>query len=278
MTPYSANHYICRAIMRITFGLLIIFLLGFTSCNELEKIQKSSNTEYKLQKANEYYDKTHYGKAIVLYEELLTIFKGTKRFEDIYYKYAMSYYKQKNYLAASYHFKNFSDLFPSSKRAEETRFLHSKSLFQNAKEYTLDQAGTKSTITELQNFINMHPQSKNVGEANEMIDKSRAMLEAKDKYSAELYYKVSQYRAAALYFEQIINKYPDSKNIDYYQYKVLQSRYKYAKQSIESKQVERLKQVLEDYAYFKNINPKNKYQKEIESIKSLSSQALSKIN
>ena len=278
MTRYSGIHYICGAIMRITLGVLLVFLLGFTSCNELEKIQKSSNTEYKLQKANEFYDKGQYGKGIVLYEELLTIFKGTKRFEDIYYKYAMSYYKQKTYLAASYHFKNFSDLFPSSKRSEETRFLHSKSLFENSKEFTLDQAGTKKTITELQNFINMHPKSKNVSQANNMIDKSRAMLEAKDKYSAELYYKVSQYRAAALYFEQIINKYPDSENIDYYQYKVLQARYKYAKQSIDTKQVERFKQVLADYAYFKNINPKNRYQKDIESIKGLSSQALSKIN
>ncbi len=264
--------------MRVTFGILFIVLFGFTSCNELEKIQKSSNTEYKLQKANEFYDRTHYGKAIVLYEELLTIFKGTKRFEDIYYKYAMSYYKQKSYLAASYHFKNFSDLFPSSKRAEETRFLHSKSLFEDTKDYTLDQASTKKTISELQNFINTYPKSKYVNETNQMIDKSRELLEAKDKYSAELYYKVSQYKAAALYFEQIINKYPDSKDIDYYQYKVLQSRYKYAKQSITSRQEERFKQVLADYAYFKNINPKNRYQKEIESIKSLSSQALSKIN
>jgi outer membrane protein assembly factor BamD len=256
----------------------MMLLLGFCSCNELEKIQKSSNTEYKLQKANEYYDKKQYGKSIVLYEELLTIFKGTKRFEDIYYKYAMAYYNQKSFLAASYHFKNFSDLFPSSKRAEETRYLHSKSLFEDTKDYTLDQASTKKTIEELQNFINMHPQSNRVTNANKMIDESRGNLEAKDKYAAELYYKVSRYRAAAIYFEQIINKYPDSENIDYYQYKVLQSRYNYAKQSIDSKKEERFKQVIEDYAYFKSINPKNKYQKEIDSIKKLSSQALSKIN
>ncbi len=263
--------------MKWTFVILLIVMLGSTACNELEKIQKSSNTEYKLQKANEYYDKTQYGKAIILYEELLTIFKGTKRFEDIYYKYAMSYYKQGNYLAASYHFKNFSDLFPSSKRSEETRFLHSKSLFEDTKGYTLDQATTKTTIAELQNFINTHPESNRVSSANKMIDEARGKLEEKDKYAAELYFKVSRYRAAAIYFEQIMNKYPDSKYIDYYQYRVLQARYNYARQSIDSKRKERYKQVLEDYAYFKNINPNNKYQKDIESIKKLSSQALTKI-
>jgi outer membrane protein assembly factor BamD len=273
----NAKPYICGAFMRATIAILFVVLFGLSACNSLEKIQKSSNTEYKLQKANEFYDKAQYAKAIVFYEELLTVFKGTKRFEDIYYKYAMSYYKQRSYLAASYHFKNFSDLFPNSKRAEEARFLHSKSLFEQAPEYTLDQANTKRTINELQNFINTHPKSNKVKDANEMIDDSRFKLELKDKYAAELYLKVSQYRAAAIYFEQIINKYPDSKFIDYYQYRILQSRYKYAKQSIETKQKERFTQVLEDYAYFKSINPKNVYQKDIESIKSLSSQTLSKL-
>ena len=263
--------------MKWAWSILLIIVLGASSCNSLEKIQKSTNTEYKLQKANEFYDKKQYAKAIVLYEELLTIFKGTKRFEDIYYKYAMSYYKQRSFLAASYHFKNFSDLFPNSKRTEEARFLHSKSLFENSKDYTLDQASTKKTISELQNFINQHPQSNKVTSANNMIDKSRYTLELKDKYSAELYYKISQFRAAAIYFEQLITKYPDSEFIDYYQYMVLKARYNYAEQSIESKQKERYSSVLEDYAYFKSINPKNRYQKEIEKIKSLSSQTISKL-
>ena len=206
--------------MRATIAIIFVLSLAFSSCNSLEKIQKSSNTEYKLQKANEFYDKAQYAKAIVLYEELLTVFKGTKRFEDIYYKYAMSYYKQQSFLPPSYHFKNFSDLFPNSKRAEEARFLHSKSLFEQAPEHTLDQDNTKKSINELQNFINQHPTSPKVADANTMIDESRYKLELKDKYSAELYYKVSQYRAAAIYFEQIINKYPDSKFIDYYQFKV----------------------------------------------------------
>lgn len=263
--------------MKWAFSILLVAVLGLSACNSLEKIQKSKDTEYKLQKANEFYDMKHYAKAIILYEELLTIFKGTKKFEDIYYRYAMSYYLQKSYLASSYHFKNFSDLFPNSKRSEEARFLHSKSLFEQAPEHTLDQGNTKKSIKELQNFINQHPQSNKVTSANNMIDQSRNKLELKDKYSAELYYKVSQFRAAAIYFEQLITKYPDSQFIDYYQYKVLQARYKYAMQSIVGKQKERFTQVLEDYAYFKSINPENEFQKEIEAIKTLSSRSLSKL-
>ncbi len=264
--------------MRATLFIILSLTLVISACNSLEKIQKSSDTEFKLQKANEFYDKKQYGKAIVLFEELLTVFKGTKRFEGIYYKYAMSYYKQNSFLAASYHFKNFSDLFPNSERTEEARFLHSKSLFEEAPKYSLDQDNTTKSITELQNFINSYPKSKHVAEANAMIDKSRSKLEKKEKYAAELYFKIAHYQAAAIYFEQIINKYPESQYIDYYQLMVLQSRFKYAEQSIESKQKERFSQVLEDYTYFKSINPNNQYQKDMESLKSLSSQILSKIS
>ncbi len=260
------------------YPVIIAIVLLLASCNELEKIQKSKNTEYKLQKANEFYDKKQYGKAVTLYEELLSIYKGTKTFEGLYYKYAMGYYLQKNYLRASYHFKNFSDLFPKSKSSDEARFLHSKCLYKISPAYTLDQSNTVKAMSELQNFINTNPTSKKLDDANKMIDNTLIKLEEKDKYSAELYFKIAQFRAAAVYFEQIMNKYPDSKNIDYYQLMVLKSRYRYAKQSIMSKQKERFNEVLRDYAYFKEINPNNTYSSELKSIKALSSQAISKIS
>ena len=262
--------------MKNTFIILGLLVTLFCSCNDLAKIQKSKNSEFKLQKANEFYDKKQYGKANILMEELLPIYKGTKMFEGIYYKYAMSFYHQKSYLAASYHFKNFADLFPRSAKSEEARYLHSACLFKISPEHTLDQSNTLKAIGELQQFINTDPTSKNVKDANKMIDESRLKLEAKDKYSAELYYKVSQFKAAAIYFEQIMNKYPDSPSIDYYQLMVLKSRYKYAKRSIENRQEERFQQVISDFKFFKQSNPKNQYIKEMESIKSLSSQAISK--
>jgi outer membrane protein assembly factor BamD len=260
------------------YPIIIALVLLLFSCNEVEKIQKSKNTEYKLQKANEFYDKRQYGKANTLYEELLSIYKGTNTFEGLYYKYAMSYYFQKSYLAASYHFKNFADLFPKSKNAEEAKFLHSKCLYRISPEYTLDQSNTVKAMSELQNFINTNPQAKQLDDANKMIDNSLVKLEEKDKYSAELYYKISQFQAAAVYFEQIMNKYPDSKNIDYYQLMVLKSRYNYAKRSITEKQTERFKEVLRDFAYFNEINPNNSYSSELKSIKTLSSQAIAKIS
>jgi len=259
---------------------LIIFsivLLTFSSCNDFEKIRGSNDFEFKKQKAFEFFDQKKYDKANILLEELLPLHKGKSSFEALYYRYAQTFYLQQNYLAASYHFKNFGDLFPKSPKAEQARFLHAECLFKQSSDYTLEQSNTEKAIGELQNFINAYPSSSKVANANTMIDEARSKLEEKDAYAAKQYYKVSQFRAAALYFEKIINKYPDSKDIDYYQYMVMKSRYDFAKRSVNAKLVERYQKVIDDHEYFMDINSKNQYRSRMEELKSLSSQALLKI-
>lgn len=265
--------------MKNSSVLLILFCSFFVSCkSSFEKVQKSKDYPYKLTKANEYFEKKQYGRANTLYEELLTIYKGTKNFESIYYRYAYSFFNQRDYLAASYHFKNFADLFPKSDKAEECEYLNSLCLYYMSPDYTLDQTNTVKSIGEMQAFVNKHPESKRTKDANNMIDESRAKLEQKDAYSAELYYKIGEYRAAAVAFEQIIRKYPDSKSVDYYLYKIIDATYKYAKNSIPSKQEQRYADVTAEYNNFIRKFPKSQYRSEVEKINALSLQALKKIS
>jgi outer membrane protein assembly factor BamD len=262
--------------------IAVLFILAVSlmvSCkSSFEKVQKSKDYPYKLTKANEYYDKKQFGRANTLYEELLTIYKGTKSFESIYYKYAFSFYNQRDYLAASYHFKNFADLFPKSDKAEECEYLNSLCLYYMSPDYTLDQTNTVKSIGEMQAFVNTHPDSKRVKDANKMIDESRDKLEQKDNYSAELYFKIGEFKAAAVAFEQIIRKYPDSKFVDYYLYKFIESSFKYARNSIPDKQEDRFNQVKAHYNEFVRKFPKSQYRSEVEKINALSLQALKKIS
>ncbi|HMN32724.1 MAG: outer membrane protein assembly factor BamD [Chitinophagaceae bacterium] len=257
--------------------LMILFIAS--ACNSgFEKILKSKDFAFKLQKANEYYDKKQFGKANTLYEELLTVYKGTKNFESIYYKYAYTFYNQKQYLAASYHFKNFSDLFPKSDKSEECEYLNSLCLYYMSPDYTLDQSNTIKSIGEMQTYINTHPNSKKLKEANKMIDNLRNKLEEKDNYGAALYYKISEFKAASVAYEQIIRKYPDSKNVEYYYFRVIDSKYKYAKSSIPSKQEERLNDVSSYYKEFVRKYPKSPYRSDVEKINTLSLQTLKKLS
>ena len=68
----------------------------------------------------------------------------------------------------------------------------------------------------MQTFINTHPGSPRIAEATEIIDKCRERLEEKELRAADLYYKVGQFRAAAIAYASLLNSYPESKSGDKY--------------------------------------------------------------
>lgn len=277
MAKPKPKPYICVRMRPFIFFLLLI--VGAASCkNSFESVQKSKDYEYKLSKADEYFNKKEYTKANTLYDELLPIYKGTKKFEGMYYRYAYTFFYNKNYLPASYHFKNFTDLFPKSDKAEECEYLNSLCLFKMSPNYQLDQSNTVKSIGEMQEFINMHPESPQLAQANAMIDQSREKLEQKDRYSAELYFKIKQYKAATIAFENVIRKYPDSKFTDYYHYMIVKSYFRYAGNSIPEKQAERFNRVISDSRDFKEKFPKSTYLSEINKINGLSLQSLKKLS
>ena len=93
-------------IMQKLFTYFLLFIsisFIFSACSSYEAVLKSKDINFKLAKANEYYEKKDYQKANELYGMIAPILKGTKSFETVYLKYANSYYNLKDYLSASLH-------------------------------------------------------------------------------------------------------------------------------------------------------------------------------
>jgi outer membrane protein assembly factor BamD len=110
--------------MNLRLLSLVVFAAVLTaSCSKFNKVLKSTDYDYKLKMAQEYYDKKKYKQAQTLYEELFPIYKGTPQFEDLYYRYADCAFKQKDYVSAENLYNGFLDMFPNSTRAGEVEYL-----------------------------------------------------------------------------------------------------------------------------------------------------------
>lgn len=231
---------------------IAILATSFFSCSgKFGKVLKSKDTEYQLRMADEYFEKKQYQKAQTLYEELYPVYKGTPKFEELYYKDAYCFYYMKDYMNAENFFKGFLDVFPNSAKAEEVDYMHALCFYKQSPKLELEQTNTAKSIGVMQTFINTHPGSSRIAEATEIIDKCRAKLEAKELRGAELYFKVGQYRAAALSYDNLLNSYPESKDADKYKLQAIKSYYKFAKLSVLDKQEERFAKVItecEDFA------------------------------
>jgi outer membrane protein assembly factor BamD len=244
---------------------LICSIVILSSCNNFAKIQKSKDYEYKLLKADEYFSAKKYRYAQQLFEELFPYFKGTKKFEEIYYKYAYCFYNQNLYRDAENLFKGYLDVFPNSEKSEEVDYMRAYCFYKQSPKLELEQTNTVKAMGMMQTFINTHPGSPKIKEATEIIDKSREKLEMKEFRGAQLYYNLSEFRAAAIAFSNLMNNYPESASGENYKLMVVKSYFKFAKMSILDKQEERFEKVMNEYQDFVDRYPNSELLKEAES-------------
>jgi outer membrane protein assembly factor BamD len=248
---------------------LVVFVLGACN-NKFNKVLKSNDYEYKLKMADQYYAEGKYRFAQVLYEELYPVYKGTDKFEEIYYRDAFCFYYLKDYMNAENFFKGFLEVFPNSTKAEEVDYMHALCFYNQSPKLELEQTNTAKAMGVMQTFINTHPGSPRVKEATEIIDKCRAKMEEKELRGADLYYKIGQYRAAAISYNTLLSNYPESALGDSYKLQGIKSYYKFAKLSVADKQVERFEKVIAEYQDFADRFPDSKLLSEAAEFNQLS--------
>jgi len=238
---------------------------------------KSKDVEYKLSMADKFFEEKKYRQAQQLYEELYPVFKGTDKFEELYYKDAYCFYYLKNYRDAENFFKGFLEVFPNSSKAEEVDFMHALCFYKQVPKVDLDQTNTSKSIGVMQSFINTHPGSSRIPEATSIIDKCRERLEIKELRAADLYFKVGQYRAAAIAYGGLLNNYPESKVGDRYKLNAIRSYYRFAKLSVLEKQAERFEKVVSEFQDFVDRYPESVLLDEAKELSNLSQNNIKEI-
>ena len=255
--------------LKLSFIVVVIFF-SLESCSKYGKILKSKDVSYKLRMADKLYAERKFRQAQQLYEELYPVFKGTDKFEELYYRDAYCFYYMQNYSDAEHFFKGFLEVFPNSSKAEEVDFMHAMCFYKQVPKVDLDQTNTGKSIGVMQSFINTHPGSLRNVEASAIIDKCRLRMENKELRAADLYFKVGQYRAAAIAYGGVLSSFPESKQGDRFKLNVLKSYYNFAKLSIVEKQSERFEKVVTEYQDFTDRFPDSKLLAEAKELSNLS--------
>ena len=249
-------------------GLLIVLALVFGSCkSKFEKLKASNDNAKKYKEAIRLYNKRDYSKALELFDVLVARYRGQEQAEDLYYYYAYTNYKLKDYTSARYHFKTFADTYPSSTRAEECRFMAAYCYYLDSPIYSLDQSNTESAIENLQLFINLYPKSERVAEASKLIQNLRDKLEQKSYENSKLYLTIGYYQAAVISFGNSLRDYPDTKYAEEMEYLTIEAQYDYAKASSEYVQQDRYTQAVTDADQFTEKYPKSIYLSQVAELK-----------
>ena len=243
----------------IRYLSVILLLTLLTSCSSYQKALKSEDVDIKYVEAEKMYDKEKYSKAIRLFEQMAPTFRGKTESEKMYYMFAMSYYKTKQYYLAGYQFESFVAGYPRSEKVEEASFLAAKCSSMLSPRYTLDQSETSKAIEKLQAFIDRYPDSPFLSEANQTVKTLREKIEKKVFENAKQYNTISDFKSALVALDNFIADYPGTPYREEAMYYKLDSAYRLAINSVPAKMEERLQNAKVIYQQFSKAYPSSSY-------------------
>lgn len=252
--------------MRRSVFISVICAILLSACGEYQQVLKSKDLEFKLSKALEYYNDGDYNKAYPIFDELISLYRGTDKAQEVYFYYANTLYKQKDYILAGYHFKNFYKTFPQNENADEAAYLTAYCYYLEAPSHSLDQSYTFKAINELQLYINTHPGSENIEFCNEYMEELRGRLELKSYEIAKQYYKTRKYKAAMTAFTTTLREYPDTPYREEAMYLKTKAAFKLAVNSVTDLQEERFIEANTALNDLEEIYPDSEYLPELRKL------------
>ncbi|WP_353778545.1 outer membrane protein assembly factor BamD [Winogradskyella sp. 3972H.M.0a.05] len=229
------------------FGLLLMF----SSCSEFQKALKSEDTKTKFELGTKLYEEGKWNKANRLFAQIVPNYRGKPQAEKLMFMYSNSFYELKDYHISGYQFDRFVTAYANSEKVEQAAFLAAKSYYQLSPIYSKEQAETIEAIEKLQLFINRYPESQYLSEANEMVKELDYKLEKKDFEIGKQYNYTARvsidYLACIKSMDNLLLKYPGTTFREEALFWKLDSAYKLAVNSIESKKEERVNTALTYY-------------------------------
>ena len=247
--------------MKKYISLLVLSVILLSCKTEMDQAMKSADKDFILKVANEKFAKKKWADALALYDRLPNLVAGTDDAPNVVFNSAYSNYYDKNYRLAANQFKNFVTSFPQDPRKEEAAYLSALCYYEGSLQYNLDHSNTESAITELQNFLNEYPDSERSKNITQLVDELTYKLEFKAFENAKQYYKMAEYKAAAVTFENVLEDFPATKLRPKIYDIILKSKYELAMNSIYDLKKERLDNAI---SYTKRVSaelPNSEYSK-----------------
>ncbi|MDI6402338.1 outer membrane protein assembly factor BamD [Balneolaceae bacterium ANBcel3] len=243
--------------MRIISKTILLFmvLLLAASCASRHTIRPGDTLDVAFEKAMGLYERERYSQAAQAFETVLSIARGTELAADTQYYLAMSHYNNRAYLIAASEFRRFTRNHPNDERRKEAAFMEAYCHYLMSPRYNLDQTESYQAIDRFQLFISRYPGTDKAAEAAEYVQELRNKLAKKKFYAAEMYFRIREYRSAAVYYRLLVDRFPESEWTERAMVRQIEAYVEYAERSVRNMRQERYEQAIESYQQYVQTFP-----------------------
>lgn len=238
--------FIAPSARALGIGSLLAVLLIVAGCGSSGRLRYETPQEA-YERGIDLYEEGKYDRAAEYFRGVFDFGRTSEWADDAQYYLARATYENGEYLVAASEFDRFVQLYRTDPRAAEAEYQRAMSYYQLSPSYQLDQTDTEQAIEQFLLFVSRNPESELVPEANERIIELRNKLARKQYEAAQLYMRRELYEAAAVTFESVFDRYPETPWADDALLGAMRAYIAFADLSVQNLQAERLRQAVEAY-------------------------------
>ncbi len=194
------------AIRILQFVIFVVMI--FVSCARQTLVLLEPEDE--LERAMGFFNNKKYDGAIQSFERIIFYYATSEFVDDAQFYLARSYFEKKDYSQAITEFEYLIKNFPNTPFIEEAYLYRAKAYFFRTPGYDRDQTETKEAIGLFDEFLTKFPNSKFAEEVKRYILSARNRLAKKELENGKLYLKLKEMKAAELYFNYVLENFPET--------------------------------------------------------------------
>ena len=206
-------------------------------------------------KGKELFEAGKYSRAIEYLQGTFDFGRAHEYAADAQIMLARAYSENGDYLLAGNEYQRFIQIYRSDERVPQASFEYAMTFIARSPRYELDQTDTKRAVNELQLVIDRFPPNPRVADAAAEIKSLREKLGHQAFQSARLYERRELFESAAISYEAVFDKYPDTSWADDAIVGAIRNYIAFSQRSILSKQAERYGEAVALFERLQQIFP-----------------------
>lgn len=192
-------------------AISFIFVLAalVSGCGSSEPTEQLS-AEKRFTVGMQLFNNGDYLDAIEEFRIVTLQFQGSTVADAAQYYLAECRLMREEYILAAYEYDQLVRTMPSSPYVSKARYKRAMCYYRLSPPSFLDQTYTRKAIDEFQSYIEYNPTDSLVHDAEAKIMEMNTKLAEKDYNDGIIYMRMDFYRAASVYFEDVIERYHDT--------------------------------------------------------------------
>ena len=189
--------------------LIANFAVILAGCGSTD-VSQTMGVEERFAHAKKLYDNGDFVEAVNEFTVITLQYPGSAFAADAQYYLGECRFGRGEFLLAAFEYSVVKRNYAASPRVADAQYKIALSYYNLSPKSSLDQQYTRRAIDELQSFVEYYPGHEKAPDADAKIRELTSRLAKKQYENAVQYVKMSYYRSALFYFDEVIEKYHDT--------------------------------------------------------------------